>query len=133
MGSKSNFLENAVLDHLLNSPGSAFTASGTLYVGLWNDPLSDVSDGSAAGEVSGGSYARTAVTFGAAGAGAIANDGDVTFPTASASWNTVSGFAVCDSLTGGELYYWGDITTPKLVDDGDTAKFLTGDIDITED
>jgi hypothetical protein len=38
-----------------------------------------------------------------------------------------------DAVSGGNFMYWGDLTASKTVNNGDTAKFPVGDIDITED
>jgi len=134
MGSKSDYLENAILDHVLTN--TALTSPSSVFIALFTTVPTDSTSGV---EVTGGSYARLEVgaatgrDFTAAAAGATSNNEDWSFVQASANWNTVSGFAVMDSLTDGEMLYWGDVSPAKLVENGDTAKFLTGDLDITED
>ena len=56
MGSKSNFLELELLDHVLGN--AAYTAPGTVWVALYSATPSDTGGGT---EVTGGSYARVAV------------------------------------------------------------------------
>ena len=51
MGSKSNYLEDALLDHVLG--GGDYTRPATVYIGLWTATLDDASDGDTAGEPSG--------------------------------------------------------------------------------
>jgi hypothetical protein len=136
MGSKSDYLENALLDHVLG--GGDFTRPATVYVGLWTAALDDTSDGSTAGEVSGGSYARVALTnnatnWPAAAAGAKSNGVAITFPQATADWGTVTYFAILDAATAGNILYWGALTASKTIQNGDTASFAVGDLDITED
>jgi hypothetical protein len=136
MGSKSDYLENALLDHVLG--GGDFTRPATVYVGLWTASLDDASDGDTAGEVSGGSYARVAVTnnatnWPAAASGAKANGTAVTFPQATGDWGTVTHFAILDAATSGNILYWGALANSKTIETGDTAEFAIGDIDITED
>lgn len=133
-GSFSDFLELEVLDHVFGA--AAYTAPVTIYVGLWTAALTDASTGSTAGEVSGGSYARVAVTnnatnFPAAAAGAKSNGTAVTFPTATASWGTVTYVGLLDAASAGNLLAWADLTTSKTVSSGDTASFAIGDIDFT--
>jgi len=132
-GSKSDFLENELLDHVLGN--AAYAAPATVYVGLYTAAPTDAGGGT---EVTGGSYARVAVTnnatnWPAAAAGAKANGTAVTFPTATASWGTVVAFGIFDAATAGNLLYWADLTVSKTVGSGDTAEFAVGDIDITED
>ena len=136
MGSKSNYLENEILDHVLG--GGDYTRPATVYVGLWTSALDDTSDGSTAGEVSGGSYARVSVTndatnWPAASGGAKSNGTAITFPQATALWGTVTHFAILDAVTAGNILYHGALTTSKTVESGDTAEFAVGDLDITED
>lgn len=130
-GSFSDYLENKLLDHTLNA--TAFTSPTTLYVALYTVAPSDSGGGT---EVSGGSYARVSVTanttnFPAASGGAVANGTVVTFPTATANWGTVVAFGILDASSGGNLLVWADLAANKAVDDGDTASFAVGDLDIT--
>lgn len=132
-GSKSDFLELELLDHVLGN--AAYTAPETVYVALYTTAPTDVGGGV---EVSGGSYARVAVTnnltnWPAAAAGAKANGTEITFPTATADWGTVVAFAILDAASAGNFLYWGDLTQSKTVNNGDTAKFAVGDLDVTED
>lgn len=135
MGSKSNYLENEILDHILG--GADFSRPGTVYVGLWAATLSDASTGSTAGQPVGNNYARVAVTnngtnWPAASGGAKANGAAITFPQASGSWGTVTDFAICDAATDGNILYWGTLGTPNAIGSGDTPSFAIGELDITE-
>jgi hypothetical protein len=132
-GSKSDYLENKVLDHVLGN--TAYSAPATTYIALYTAAPTDAGGGT---EVSGGSYARVSVTNNTtnwpnASGGAKSNGADVTFPTATGSWGTVVAFGILDASTSGNLMYWGDLTVSKTISTGDTAKFATGDIDVTED
>ena len=132
-GSKSDFLELELLDHVLGA--AAYTAPVTVYIALFTAAPSDAGGGT---EVTGGSYERLAVTnnatnWPAASAGAKSNGTEFTFVTATANWGTVVAFGIFDAATLGNLLYWADLTTSKAVNSGDTAKFAVGDIDITED
>ena len=132
-GSKSDFLELELLDHVLGN--AAYTAPATVYLALYTVAPTDAGGGT---EVTGGSYARKDVTnnvtnWPAAAAGAKSNGTEITFVTATADWGTVVAFAIFDAITAGNMLYWADLTQSKLISNGDTAKFAVGDIDITED
>ena len=132
-GSKSNYLENAILDHVLG--GGDFTRPATVYVALYTVAPTDAGGGT---EVSGGSYARVSVTnnatnWPAAASGAKSNGTAITFPTASGDWGTVVAFAILDASSGGNFLYWGDLLSSRVVNNGDTASFAPGTLDITED
>lgn len=132
-GSKADYLENELLDHVLGN--SAYAAPATLYVALFTAAPSDSGGGT---EVSGGSYARVAVTnnltnWPAASGGAKSNGTEIAFPEATASWGTVVAFAIFDAATAGNMLYWATLTANKTIDSGDTAKFAVGDLDVTED
>ena len=135
MGSKSDYLENQLLDLVLGD-GGTFSHLATVYVALYTVTPSDSGGGT---EVTGGSYSRVAVTndatnFPDASGGAKANGTAITFPTPTANWGTIVAFAILDASTAGNLLYWGAITPNKTVNNGDPApSFAVGDLDITED
>lgn len=134
MGSKNNYLENKVLDHVLG--GSDYTRPASVYIALFTSDPGEA--GSQTGEPASGSYARVAVTnnstnWPAASSGAKSNGTDFTFPTASGSWGTITHFGILDASTSGNMLYYGALAASKVITTGDTAKFATGDIDITED
>ena len=122
----SNFLENALLNATLNA--TTYTAPATVYVSLWTSDPTDAGSGT---EVSGGSYARTAVTFGAPSNGVTTNSADVTFPTATASWGTVGWIGINDSSSGPNLLYHTALDTAKAIDSGDIFKISTGNLSVT--
>lgn len=132
-GSKSNFLEDKLNDHVLGA--TVYTAPATVYIALYTVAPTDAAGGT---EVTGGAYARAAVTnnvtnWPASAAGLKSNGTVVTFATATANWGTVVAFGILDALTAGNLLYWADLTLSKAVNSGDTASFPVGDIDVTED
>ena len=125
----SNFLENALINATLRN--TTYTSVATVYVSLWTSDPTDAGSGT---EVSGGSYARTAVTFGAPSNGASTNSADVTFPTATASWGTVGWIGINDSATSGgsdHLLYHTALDTSKTIDSGDIFKISTGNLSVT--
>lgn len=83
-------------------------------------------------EVSGGSYARKAVTFGTISGGQMANTSAVTFsglPSGSGgSQLIVTHFGILTSLTGSTLKVYGAINTQAVVVTGDQIQFPVGSI-----
>jgi hypothetical protein len=66
-------------------------------------------------------------------AGATSNSNAITFPQASGTWGTVVALGIFDASTSGNLLAWADLTTSKLVGNGDTPSFAAGDLDVTLD
>jgi len=128
----SDYLENEVLDHIFG--GADFPRPATVYVAL--STANPGEDGSGIAEPSGGAYARVAVTnngtnFPAAAGGSKSNGTDITFPEATASWGTITYFAIFDASSGGNMLLYGALSSSKQVDTGDTLKFVTGDLTVT--
>jgi hypothetical protein len=126
MAEMSNFLENALINATLRA--TTYTSVATVYVSLWTSDPTDAGSGT---EVSGGSYARTAVTFGAPSNGVTLNSADVTFPTATASWGVVGWIGINDAATSGNLLYHSPLDTSKTIDSGDIFKISTGNLSVT--
>lgn len=129
-----DFLELELLDHVLGN--SAYTAPVNVYVALSTTTPND--DGTSFTEPTGGAYARVTVAnnitnWPAAAAGAKSNGTKITFPTATASWGTVTHFALYDAVTAGNFLMAGALTTAKTIGNGDTAEFAIGDLDVTLD
>lgn len=122
----SNYLENALINATLRN--TTYTSPATVYISLWTTDPTDAGSGT---EVSGGSYARTSVTFGAPSNGVTTNSAAVEFPQATASWGTVAYFGINDASTGGNLLYHSPVTTSKTIDTGDIFKFASGSISVT--
>lgn len=135
-GSKSDYLENALLDHVLG--GATLSQLPTVYFAAYTVAPTDAGGGT---EVTGGSYARVAKTndttvWSAASGGLKTNggaSGAVTFPQATANWGTVVAIGIFSALTSGNLLYWGTLTASKTIDSGDQLVLAAGDVDITED
>jgi hypothetical protein len=128
MAEMSNYLENAMLNATLNN--TAFTTVATPYISLHTADPTD--DGSGA-EVSGGSYARTSASFATAAgtSGSIATDADVTFPTATDGWGTVTHIGIWDASSSGNLLYHTALDASKTIDSGDIFKITSGNLTVT--
>lgn len=143
MAAMSDYLENKLTDLIFR--GQAFTAPVTLHVSLHTAATTDAGGGT---EVTGGSYARVAVTAnltnwsGTQSAGSTAassgtggvssNNGAITFPAPTANWGSVTHFAIWDASSGGNMLIHGALGTAKTVNNGDAApSFAAAQLGIT--
>jgi hypothetical protein len=122
----TTFLENELLDHVFG--GSAYTPPATVYIGLYT---SATGAGGTGTEVTGGSYVRKAMAFDTAVSSATDNTSAVEFPTATASWGTVTHTAVLDASSGGNMLAETALTASKPIGSGDVFRFQAGEFDIT--
>lgn len=143
---KSAYLSAAVKNEVLGA--TAFAAPATVYFALWTTAAATDMDayvGNTAGEVSGGSYDRVAKTNNTtnfasiSGDNAKVNSNAITWPTATADWNsgsTIPQLGVFDGnakTAADNLLLWGDFTTAKAVTNGDTAQINTSSFSWTEE
>jgi hypothetical protein len=131
-GSKTDALEQRLLDHIFKGGGSpALTALSTVYVALYTAVPSDPAAGT---EVSGSSYARQAVASASwtRTASSISNNVEVAFPAVTSSAYTVVGWAILDASSAGNQLYWGD-TTSTTMNVGDIPRFAPSALTVTED
>jgi len=126
MSEMANYLEDALINATLRA--TTYTSPATVYVSLWTSDPTDAGSGT---EVSGGSYARTAVTFAAPSNGVTTNSADVTFPTATGNWGTVGWIGINDAATAGNLLYHTALDVSKTIDTGDIFKITTGNLSVT--
>lgn len=128
MAGFSDYTELALLNHLFGDP--AFTAPTNVFVALSTTAPAD--DGTNVTEPAAGAYARVSTAAAdwdaATGTAPVSksNGSVITFPAATASWGTITHFALYDASTGGNMLASGALTTSKLVDNGDTASFAAG-------
>ena len=123
----SNTFETRVLSWVFTS-GSA-TRPTEWHVALYTAAPSDTGGGT---EVSGGAYARQSVAFTVSGNTAT-NSAALEYPTATASYGTVTHVGVFDASTGGNLIAYAALTASKSIDTGDVLRLPAGDLDITLD
>lgn len=127
---KSTAYANEILDYLFGSGTPA-----TLYIGLYT--ASPNADGTGGTEVAGGSYARKAVTnnateWPAAAGGVKSNANAITFVAATANWGSITDVGVFSALSGGTPKYFGELDTPRTVNNGDAFQFAPTQLVITE-
>ncbi len=162
MSASSNYLEDKLLDHVLNfgngsltvGSGRGYTPPATVYVALFADSGSGVAaalESNTSGtdatskfgyyEINNGSYARQSITFANAGAsttGTISSNQTVSFPVATANYqtagstgNVVTHLALMDASTGGNVLFYGALTTSKTVSSGDQFTISSGNLSIS--
>ncbi len=136
----SNFGENKVLDALVR--GQAIGTPATWYVALFTDTCTDAGPGT---EVSGGAYARVAVTAGltqwagtqSAGSttassgtgGTTSNNAEIAFPESTAAWGTLQSVGWMDASSAGNRWICIDLTsTFNVSGSGITVKFSAGQL-----
>jgi hypothetical protein len=125
MAEISNYLEDALINATLRN--TTYTSPATVYVGLYTTDPTDANTGT---EVSGGSYARQSVTFGAPSDGLSASDADVTFPQATAGWGTVGWIGILDASTSGNLLYHTALDAAKTIETGDIFKIASTNLTV---
>ena len=126
MSELSNHLENALINATLRN--TSYTSPATVYAALFTTDPTDAGSGT---EVTGGAYARTAITFGSPSNGVTTNSADVTFPTCTAAWGTVTHMGIYDASTSGNLLYHTPLDASKTVDSGDIFKISSGNLSVT--
>jgi hypothetical protein len=126
MAEMSNYLEQALINATLR--GTNFTAPTTVYVALFTTDPTDANTGT---EVSGGSYARTSVTFAAPSNGVSVSNADCTFPQCTSTWGTVGWIGLMDASTSGNLLYHTPLTISKTIETGDIFKIASGNLSVT--
>ena len=125
----SNYLETKVLDHVFG--GAAYTAPSTLYLALFTTNPSEDASGTEV-STSGTAYARQVATFTTTG-NTTSNTSAIEFPTATASFGTVSHVGLMDASTGGNLLAYAALSSSKDIATGDVFRVPVGDLDISLD
>jgi hypothetical protein len=126
MAEMSNHLENELYDHVLRN--ASYTSPTNIYVSLHTADPTDAGTGT---EVSGGSYARTAVTMGAPTNGSGTNSVDVQFPQATGDWGTVTHIGIWDATSAGNMLFHTPLDTSKNITTGDVFKIASGSLTVT--
>jgi hypothetical protein len=126
----SNNAETLVLNWILDPLSSPTRPSATYLALFTSDPAEDASGTEVS--TSGTAYARQSVSMTVSG-NTASNSGAVEFPTATASYGTVTHVAIFDAVTGGNMIAYAALTTSKAIDTGDVLRVPAGDLDVTLD
>jgi hypothetical protein len=154
MAAMSNYLENKLIDALFRN--TSFTPPTTLFIALCtttpvdSDTGTNLTSGSGGTgvEVTGGSYARAELDpsttnwantqnsgSGASSGtnGTTSNTPAITFTTATGSWGTITGCAILDASTNGNMLWFGALSTSKTVNTGDVFQFNANQLSVQID
>jgi len=135
----SNFLRETLLDEIFG--GVNYTPALELEIGLSTSAPND--DGTGVTEPADG-YDRVTVdndltTWDNAstvdggtpdGITSKVNDIEITFPEATGEWGEVTHFVIYDDDDPENFLGWGELVIPKTIQEGDTARFAIGDLEI---
>lgn len=136
-GALTDYAENKILDAVIRA--QTLGAPATWYIGLDTVACGETGSGT---EVTGGSYARVAVTASmanfagsqSAGSttassgtnGTTSNNNVVTFATPSAGWGTVVSMRWWDASTSGNAWICTNLGVSKTINIGDNVTFPAG-------
>jgi hypothetical protein len=118
-----------MLDHVLGV--GAYTSPATVYMALLTTTADDTDDGDSITEATYTGYARKAISFGAASNRVITQDADCDFDPCTVGSSTVTHWAICDSLTSGEVLAWGALSGSQEIVAGNTPSIVSGETTIT--
>lgn len=125
----SNTFETHVLNYVFTT--TSVTRPTAWYLALFtSNPAEDASGTEVS--TSGTAYARQSASFTVSG-NTASNSAAIEFPTATASYGTVSHVGVFDASTSGNLIAYAALSSSKAIDTGDVFRVPSGDLDITLD
>jgi hypothetical protein len=127
----TNYFENLLLNHMLG--GAAYTNPATWYLALYTATPGEAGGGT---ECTGGAYARVALTnnttnFPTTTTSSKSLGVAAAFAEATNNWGTITGFALCDASSGGNICLYGNLTAPIVISQGDVARIAVGGSGIT--
>jgi hypothetical protein len=127
--SLSNTFETHTLQYLFTT--TSVTRPTAWYIALFTSNPDEDASGTEV-STSGTAYARQSATFTVSGNEAT-NSAAIEFPTATASYGTVTHIGVFDAETSGNLIAYAALTTSKAIDTGDVLRINSAELDVTLD
>ena len=127
--SLSNTFETHTLQYLFTT--TSVTRPTAWYIALFTSNPDEDASGTEV-STSGTAYARQSATFTVSGNEAT-NSAAIEFPTATASYGTVTHIGVFDAASAGNLIAYAALTTSKAIDTGDVLRLPANELDITMD
>jgi len=125
----SNTFETHVLNYVFTT--TSVTRPTAWYLALFtSNPAEDASGTEVS--TSGTAYARQSAAFTVSG-NTASNSSAIEFPTATASYGTVTHVGVFTASTSGTLIAYAALSSSKAIDTGDVFRVPSGDLDITLD
>ena len=121
----STYLKNALINHVLRQEAFAVPTIG--YVALYT---SDPTDSDTGIEVSGGSYSRKSCACSAPVNGVTSNTTGINLAVATADWGTITHIGIRSAATGGNLWFYGPLSVPEVINTTNQLQFLAGQLTI---
>lgn len=118
--------------------GAGSTTNDNTAVWTEMELLLKADTGSTIPEASGGAYARVQrdpldANWDNPTPGDVDNAADIQYAAPTADWGLIVGLFIADAGSGGNVLYWGVLTTAKNVNNGDAApKFSAGSLTAAE-
>jgi hypothetical protein len=129
VGGISDYLAHKMLDLIFS--GTGYTAP-SIYVGFSTANPED--DGGGTSEPVGNNYSRTQVSSWRSVANSVVdNAAEVTLPTPSGSWGTLTHEILMDAATSGNLLYYGKLRYTQSPNNGDGLTIPVGALNIGVD
>ncbi len=124
----SNYLRDKVADKIIGAVN--FTTAPTLYIRLFSTVLTAAGTGT---EIAQPSYAAKLIdnnltNFPLSAAGAKANAVRFDFAAAAENWSPILAVGLFDAATGGNLYFYDNLTASITIASGEILFFDIGDI-----
>lgn len=138
MGALTNYLESGLLNHVFRA--TSYSAPATLYIGLTKSFVSGNIEAGTVDEPATGDYARQSYAsngtnwitpYASGSATATHNTSAIEFPVATADIGDVSGVFLADALSGGNILFYGALTSSRNIREGDQFVFSSGSLKIT--
>lgn len=125
----TNYLENAVMDHVF---GAGTFAKPGRHVALFTGAPGEAGGGV---ELANGGYARQSAAFTVSGSAPTqaTNTSAIEYPTATASWGTVTHVGVFDAATGGNMVAFAALSVAKTIGSGDVFRIPAANLTFTLD
>lgn len=129
---KTRYGRKLVLDHLLGRVNSPFSTNK--FLALFSADPTEL--GSLVDELTETGYARIniATLMGDAVliSGQISNAAEITFGPATEDWAEITHAGIMDALVGGNMIYYGEAVTSRVIDNTDTFVIRVGQLTIYE-
>lgn len=136
MPALTNYLETKILNYLFR--GISYTPPGTLYIGLTQSFDSGSLKSGIVDEPSTGGYARQSYSATSGNwiapyySGIIAavthNTTQIQFPVATSDIGDVSGIFIADDPASGNVLFFGQLSSPRYIRNGDQFVFSSGSL-----
>lgn len=133
MAALSDYLEAQLLDHVLRA--ETYSPPSTVYVALFTSDasLAALETGSTANEVEAGDfdYERKAVTFDSALTPQGRSESNVDLTWSNMPGVTVQYAAIMDDETGGNVLFFGELESARVITSGDNFTISEGNLTVT--